>query len=180
MLKSLLNRIRRRRPAAPDWRSANATRIDALRRRGVRIGEQCIVLTEQFSTEPYLVELGNHVAVAGGTVFLTHDGSAFLLRATRPEAQHFGRIVVGDWTLIGQNCIILPGARIGARCVIGAGSVVRGGVPDGSVVLGNPATVVGRTDEFLKRLDASADTLDTYSLPDAERERLLRAHFGMM
>ena len=119
---SLLNRIRRRRPAASDWRSANATRIDALRRRGVRIGEQCIVLTEQFSTEPYLVELGNHVAVAGGTVFLT---------------------------------------------------------PDGSVVLGNPAKVVGSTEDFLGRLDASADTLDTYSLPDSERERLLRAHFGL-
>ena len=46
---------------------------------------------------------------------------AWLLRRTRPEAQHFGRIVVGDDTYIGQNCIILPGSRIGSNCIIGAG-----------------------------------------------------------
>lgn len=178
MLASL---FRRRRPsdASQDWRIRNEAVIARLRRRGVSIGENCVVLTEQFSLEPYLVQIGNRVAISGGTIFLTHDGAAWLLRRRRPEAQHFGRITVGDDTFIGQNCIILPGSRIGTNCVVGAGSVVRGTIPHNAVAMGNPATVVGRTGLFLEMMDASPDTLDTYSLPPDDRERRLREHFGI-
>ena len=34
---------------------------------------------------------------------------------------------------------VLPGVRIGDRCIIGAGSVVTKDVPDDSVWVGNPA-----------------------------------------
>lgn len=163
--------------AHADWRTRNEALIGRLRRRGVTIGTDCVIFTEQFSLEPYLVEIGDRVAIAGGTIFLTHDGASFLLRRKRPDAQHFGRITVGSDTFIGQNCLLLPGVRIGAHCVIGAGSVVRGSIPDHSVVMGNPATVVGRTGLFLELMDASADTLDTFSLPPEERERRIRAHF---
>ncbi len=51
---------------------------------------------------------------------------------------------VGDNTLIGMGAIVLTGARIGRDCIIGAGSLVTGrmDIPDGSMVLGNPAKVV--------------------------------------
>jgi len=41
---------------------------------------------------------------------------------------------------------VLPGARIGAHVVIGAGSVVTGEIPDFSVAVGVPARVVRRYD----------------------------------
>ena len=50
---------------------------------------------------------------------------------------------IGDNTLIGMGAIILNGASIGKNCIIGAGAVVRGKIPDGSVVIGNPAQIVG-------------------------------------
>jgi acetyltransferase-like isoleucine patch superfamily enzyme len=165
------------RTARADPLAQSAARVERLRRQGVVIGEGCVIFTDQFSLEPYLVEIGNRVAIAGGTIFLTHDGAACLLRQTRPEAQHFGRIVVGDDTYIGQNCIILPAARIGSHCIIGAGSVVRGTIPDNSVTAGNPAQVVGRTSLLLAIMDKSPDTLDTFSLPMAQRQRRIRAHF---
>lgn len=181
---AMLNRLfrRRRRAAAPsppsDWKARNEALIARLRRQGVAIGSGCVIFTDQFSLEPCLVEIGDRVAVAGGTMFLTHDGAAWLLRRTRPEAQHFGRITVGSDTFIGQNCLILPGARIGSNCVVGAGSVVRGTVADGTVVMGNPARVVGRTSLLVAMMDASPDTLDTYTLPEHERQRQIRRHFG--
>lgn len=178
MLMSLVRRLWKRSPARARWQVRNAARIDRLRGRGVKIGERCVILTDEFSLEPYLVEIGDGVAVAGGTMFLTHDGAAWLLRRTRPDAQHFGRIRIGDDTFIGQNCLILPGTQIGTNCVIGAGSVVRGTIPDHSVVLGNPATVVGRTGLLLEMMNASPNTIDTFSLPEPERERRIRGHFA--
>lgn len=177
MWRSLLQRLRLLFHTGARWQRRNQALIRRLRRRGVSVGERCVILTEQFSLEPYLVSIGDDVAIAGGTVFLTHDGAAFLLRKRRPDAQHLGRITVGHDTFIGQNCIILPGARIGAHCVVGAGSVVRGVIPDNSVVMGNPATVVGRTSLFLEMMNVSPDTLDTFALPAPDRERHIIKHF---
>ncbi len=43
---------------------------------------------------------------------------------------------------IGANATILPGVTIGRNALVGAGSVVVNDVPDGKVVVGNPARVV--------------------------------------
>jgi len=154
-------------------------RIERLRRKGVKIGQDCMILTEEFSTEPYLVELGNHVGVSGGTIFLTHDGSIWLIRDKRPEVQHLGKIIVGDNTYIGQNCIILPGSRIGSGCVIGAGTVVRGKIPDNSLVIGNPCKILGPASIFLERMDASKNTFDSLKMSYDERKRMLQRHFDL-
>jgi maltose O-acetyltransferase len=50
-------------------------------------------------------------------------------------------IVIGNRVLIGANCVILAGTRIGDDAVIGAGSVVRGEIPRGVLALGAPARV---------------------------------------
>ena len=166
-------------PPPPDWRAENEARIRGLREWGVRIGEGCVIFTTEFSLEPYLVEIGDRVAISGGTQFLTHDGSAWLLRFRRPGAQHFGRITVGSDSYIGQSCILLPGTRVGSHCILGAGAVVRSTIPDNSVVIGNPGVVVGTTSLLLERMDASDQTLDTYLLPPAEREAAIRRHFDL-
>lgn len=51
---------------------------------------------------------------------------------------------VGDNCLIGMGAIILNGAVIGNNCIVGAGALVTGkmNAPEGSLILGNPATVV--------------------------------------
>ena len=43
---------------------------------------------------------------------------------------------------IGANATLLPGVRIGRNALVGAGTVVVRDVPDGKVVVGNPARVV--------------------------------------
>lgn len=158
---------------------ANERRIRALRSRGVKIGEDCLIYTANFSTEPYLIEIGNRVGIAGGTQFVTHEGGVWLLRKEHPDAQIFGRITVGDDTMIGMNCIILPGTHIGSDCVVGAGSVVRDEIPDGSVVVGNPAQVVGKTSRLRSFYEKSPHRFDSLQMSAEERERLLKKHFGI-
>ena len=52
------------------------------------------------------------------------------------------RTIVGRGSSIGAGSVILPGLKIGAKAMIGAGTVVTRDVPDGSVVYGNPARLV--------------------------------------
>jgi hypothetical protein len=77
-LTSMLQRIALR----ARWRMLmwlpNETRIRVLRKAGVRIGRDCLIYTNRFSTEPYLIEIGHHVAISSGTSFITHDASGFL------------------------------------------------------------------------------------------------------
>ena len=56
-----------------------------------------------------------------------------------------GDVVIEEDVWIGMNVIITCGVTIGRGANIGAGSVVRNNIPPYSVVIGNPAKVVGFT-----------------------------------
>lgn len=54
----------------------------------------------------------------------------------------FPLTIVKTGASIGGGATILPGLMIGRYAMVGAGSVVTKSVPDGAVVLGNPARIV--------------------------------------
>lgn len=156
----------------------NDWRIRLLRAQGVTIGEDCLVHTPYFGVEPYLVEIGNHVAISAGTDFITHDAVGWLF-PDHPHMGLFGNIRVGNNTFFGLRCMILPGTTIGSNCVIGAGSVVRGVIPDDSVVMGNPARIIMSTRVLKELLVNQKNRLDTHLLSSKEKRRMLRRHFGL-
>jgi len=45
---------------------------------------------------------------------------------------------------VGGGSMLLPGVTVGVNALVGAGSVVTRDVPDGAVVAGNPAKVIGQ------------------------------------
>ena len=51
-------------------------------------------------------------------------------------------IVIEDDVLIGTRCIILKGVTIGARTIIGSGSVVTKSIPADCIAAGNPCQVI--------------------------------------
>jgi maltose O-acetyltransferase len=68
----------------------------------------------------------------------THRMNADLRRK-----QEFGKpIEIGSDVWVGCGAIICPGVRIGARSVVGAGSVVTRDVPDAVFAAGNPCRVI--------------------------------------
>lgn len=53
-----------------------------------------------------------------------------------------GPVSIGEGTWIGASATILDGVSIGKGCVIGAGSLVTGDIPDYGVAVGVPARVI--------------------------------------
>lgn len=51
-------------------------------------------------------------------------------------------VTIEDDVWIGANCIILKDVTIGARSVIGAGSVVTKSIPADCIAAGNPCRVI--------------------------------------
>jgi maltose O-acetyltransferase len=61
--------------------------------------------------------------------------------------EEYGRPVeIGEDVWVGGGAIILPGVTIGARSVIGAGSVVTRDVPEAVFAAGNPCRVIREID----------------------------------
>jgi acetyltransferase-like isoleucine patch superfamily enzyme len=131
-----------------------------------------------FSTEPYLIEIGDHVAISAGTDLVTHDGAVWCFREENETADVFGKIVIGNNVFIGINCTILPNTTIGNNCIVGAGSILRGKFPDNTVIIGNPAKVIMKM-SFQKFLYfQSPEMFLTHKMPEKEKAKLLREHFS--
>jgi len=138
---------------------------------GVTIGDDCRLLDVSFSTEPYLVTLGDHVS-ATSTTFLTHDGGVWVTRANHPDIDVFGRIIVGSNVYFGFGCIVMPGVTIGDDVIVGAGSIVTKDVPSGMVVAGVPARVIKTTGDYVDKV--LSISFPTKNMPQAEKERYIR------
>ncbi len=125
--------------------------IDYLRWRGVKIGENCNIHSYDFGSEPYLIELGDHVQITRDVLFFTHGGG-WVLREEYPDFDTFGKIKIGNNVYIGSRSIILPGVTIGNNVVIGAGSIVTKSIPNDTIAAGNPARVIGDFHSYKKKL----------------------------
>lgn len=158
---------------------SDARRVRYLRKLGMKIGERCRIRTLKFSTEPYLIELGDHVAVAAGTEFITHDGATWVFEDDVDGGGVFGKIVIGNNVFIGINCIILSNTSIGDNCIIGAGSVVRGQYPENSVIAGNPAQIVSKTGIQRMLSKQNPGLLKTRNLSYKEKDKIVKEHFGI-
>jgi acetyltransferase-like isoleucine patch superfamily enzyme len=74
--------------------------------------------------DAYLIEIGDHVTIGGGTDLTPHQwqDDQLILEPIR----------IGSGTLIGSDCYITSGVTIGKNCVIGIRSFIRRGrtIPD--------------------------------------------------
>lgn len=147
--------------------------------RGVKMGENCLLLTKNFGSEPYLITLGNNVATSGNVTFVTHDGSMSVVRHLHPDlkdADLIKPINVGNNVFIGLNTIILPGSIIEDNIIIGAGSIVRGKINKNSVYAGTPARYICSIDEYVSK---NRDNFyNTKSLNEIEKKSYFETILG--
>ncbi len=126
-------------------------RAEYLRKAGAQVGEGCFIVPTQLGTEPYLVKIGNHVTIAAGATFITHDGAAWIFRHEVPDLQVFGPIVIEDNCVIGAHSTIFPNVRIGRNSIVGAGSVVISDIPPNTLAMGVPARAFGSIERYRQK-----------------------------
>lgn len=114
---------------------------------GVRIGRDCRLIGCDYSSEPYLITLGDRVS-ATRVRFETHDGGVWVLRNGDPDIDVVRPITVGNNVFIGYGAMIMPGVTIGNNVVIGAKALVTRDIPDDSVAVGIPARVIKGIDGY--------------------------------
>ncbi|HTF03033.1 MAG TPA: acyltransferase [Bacteroidia bacterium] len=119
------------------------------------------------------VTIGDHTMVSLNTIFHTsthdhHDHPMWKYRIDRP-------ISIGQHVWIGVNSLILAGVKIGDYAVVGAGSVVTANVPEGAIVAGNPARIIGqRQKETYNRKPDIDDAIDSRARAEGFLERECR------
>ena len=90
------------------------------------------------------VTLGDNVKI-GACVLITDTDAHpldYLARRTSNEGTKSAPIEIEDDVWVGAHSIILKGVTIGARSIIGAGSVVTKNIPPDCVAAGNPCRVI--------------------------------------
>ena len=88
--------------------------------------------------------IGNNMKI-GGCVLITDTDAHpmdYVARRSSNEGTKSAPVVIEDDVWVGAHCIILKGVTIGARSIIGAGSVVTKSIPADCVAAGNPCRVI--------------------------------------
>lgn len=89
--------------------------------------------------------IGDNVNVGGNCIIMDNDAHEIDYKARRGEIKgevKSAPIVIEDDVWLGANVMVLKGVKIGARSIIGAGSVVTRNIPSDCIAVGNPARVI--------------------------------------
>ena len=154
-------------------------RLWRLRKAGLTIAADCRMASlPNFGSEPYLVTIGSHVAMAGEVSFITHDGGTHVFRHLEryQNVIKYGRITILDNCVIGQRVIILPGVTIGPNSVVAAGSVVSRNVPPGVLAAGNPAKPVMTIHQYAEWSLAATPDYDLRQYSQNKKAFLMKFH----
>lgn len=85
---------------------------------------------------------------------------------TNDYKEYLGTIEIGDNTFIGARTIITYNTKIGNDCIIGCGSIVTRDIPDGSVAVGVPAKVIGKTSDIIQKYQYYSKDKKNFNLYD--------------
>lgn len=90
------------------------------------------------------VTIGDNVKIGGCVLITDTNGHPmdYVARRSSNEGTKSAPVVIEDDVWVGAHCIILKGVTIGARSIIGAGSVVTKCIPADCVAAGNPCKVI--------------------------------------
>lgn len=105
----------------------------------VGMSSPCIWIKESLT-------IGNNVNIGGNCIIMDNDIHQidYIERRTHKGTIKSAPVSIEDDAWLGANVIVLKGVTIGARSIIGAGSVVTKSIPADCIAAGNPARVIKR------------------------------------
>lgn len=107
----------------------------------LHVGDGTFINADFLALGGGLVTIGRNVLIGPSARIYTPQ-HAMDVESRRAGWERVEPVTIEDDVWLGGNVVVLPGVTIGARSVVGAGSVVVRDVPSDVVVVGNPARVV--------------------------------------
>lgn len=104
------------------------------------VGRRCTAHNNRIDLDRE-VTIGDDVGLSPDVVLYTHG---YWMSPLDGFPMRHDTITIGHEVIVGFRSVILPGARVGNKCVIGAQSVVAGTLPGNAVYGGNPARCLRR------------------------------------
>ena len=124
----------------PDERFLAARHPTALMSDYVHIGEGTVICAGVVATTQ--VQIGSHVLL-NLNVTIGHDAVIEDYCTLNPGTHVSGYVYLEEGVDVGTGAVFLPGIRVGAWSVVGAGAVVTKDVPAYEIWAGNPAHKIG-------------------------------------
>lgn len=142
-------------------------------------GDNVRYASDKIPSEPYLVKIHNNVRIAADVRIITHDIIDGMLSSCDKYKDksfrfHMGTVEIFDNVMVGTYSVILPNVKIGPNAIVAAGSIVTKDVPEGVIVGGNPAKIIGSFDDYAKkRIEAPKLATNNDSI-----ERIMKDYWG--
>ena len=125
---------------------------------GVLVGNNTIIMTKSFGSEPYLITIGDNCEITANVNFVTHDGGVWVIRKLYKKYKNIDilkPIRLYNNIYIGNNTIVLPGVTISNNIIIGAGSIVTKSLKVSGVYAGIPCKYICTLDEYINKNEKS-------------------------
>jgi sugar O-acyltransferase (sialic acid O-acetyltransferase NeuD family) len=130
------NRARQQRAAAARCRFATVVHPAAIVHPSVRLGAGTVVFAGAI-IQPDAV-IGGHVIINTGAS-IDHDCALGDFVHVAPGVRLAGSVTLDEGAMLGIGTVAIPGARVGAWSIVGAGSAIVGAIADHVVAIGTPA-----------------------------------------
>ena len=152
--------------------------VEYARWQGVKVGENCnFVDNPNWGSEPWLIEIGNHVLLSSAVSFVNHDVATWVFREKEGKYHNlykFGKIKIGNNCFIGTKSIIMPNIEIGNDCIIAAGSIVTKDIPAHEVWGGVPAKYICSVEDYAEKCLKNKLPYDDVKINTDKKREMLR------
>lgn len=97
----------------------------------IQIGDNVFVNKGCFIVGRKSIMIGDNCTLGPNVLIYDHDHG---IHKEERNVYTVKDVIIGNDVWIGANCIILKGTEIGNGCVIGAGTIVKGKIPDNCIL----------------------------------------------
>lgn len=117
------------------------------------LGNNCKLCNCDFGNDLKLISIGNNVVIEDNTKFINYRPTAeffdgIIDNGENQKLRNLGPIDIADNVYICSNVILYPNVKTGKNCLILDGSVITTSIEENSVVMGNPARVIAKIDDW--------------------------------
>ncbi len=140
------------------------------------MGENVHFQPRQLPADPKFIKLHNNISIASNVHFITHDVIHYVFNNLNDKPiekfqSHLGCIEIMDNVFVGSGTRIMPNVKIGPNAIVAAGSLITKDVPEGVIVGGVPAKIIGSFDDLMKkRAQESVTITETNRMKRIESE----------